>query len=310
MGLFVASIYFHSALSKLNMGFLETAGSGQLLVYGLLRATSLTGLNRWSVLERGFEVLLPLTELTVALMLVFSRSRRAGLLASLGMHLLLILALGPLGRNHKPGVLIWNAYFLVQNVVLFGPLRGRRSAVVAQQSGDAGPTSNIEMRGAVTSASPAARLTEGLTVAAMLLPFLEPFGLFDVWPSWAVYAGGTEQVTVHVHVQTRERLPTELLRYTSTRRIDGWNRLMIDRWSLDTLNAPIYPEVRSQIGVALWIARLAKTDDGLRVAIYSRADRWTGERAIRVLKSTAEIEQELDTFWLNGYPRAAVSQDK
>ncbi len=314
--LFVISIYFHSALSKMSMGFLEPAGPGQMLVFGLRTALPFEGLRDLSMLEKGLEVLLPLTELIVALLLLFPRSRRAGLWGSLGMHLLLLLTLGPFGLNHKPGVLLWNVYFLAQNVVLFGPLSARHS--VAEAACQTDPAHSDALDTQTTAAqiapgrtfSPAGWFAQCLIVAAMLLPFLEPFGLYDVWPSWAVYAGGPEKMVVLLNAETRDKLPEWLLRHTSTQRIDGWNRLMIDRWALETLDAPIYPQVRSQLGIALWIACLANSDEGVRVSIYGRAHRLTGERSFRMLQSTEEIERELNTYWLNGYPRDLPSSKK
>ena len=40
------------------------------------------------------------------------------------LHGLLLVILGPWGLDHKPGVLLWNAYFIVQDVLLLaGPVR-------------------------------------------------------------------------------------------------------------------------------------------------------------------------------------------
>ena len=305
--LFVASIYFHSALSKISIAFLET--TGPTLVYGLLTAFQMTGARQWVVLEHRLEVLLPLTELMVALMLCFPRSRRVGLWVSLGMHLLLMLALGPLGLKHKPGVLIWNAYFFIQNVVLFGPLFARRAAASAPDAGSPISSGSQVARPLQRSASPASRLAGAVAVAAILLPFLEPYGLYDHWPSWAVYAGGTERVSVWVGGATRAKLP-ETLRQLTTEpgKDDSWCRVQIDRWSLEALAAPIYPEIRFQLGVAHWIATHTDAGEDVLVVLHSRADRWTGEHATRVISGAAEIERELDSFRINGVPRPPREQ--
>src|SRR5207244_3954765 len=105
------------------------------------------------------------------------------------LHLLLLVILGPWGLNHKLGVLVWNAYFIWQDLILFG---GRRSmsATVADD-----PESVPQTTGALSALG----LAQGMIVAAALLPLLAPTTWFDLWPSWGLYAASAERVSLLVH---------------------------------------------------------------------------------------------------------------
>ena len=93
---------------------------------------------------------------------------------------------------------------------------------------------------------------------ALLFPLTEPFGLCDVWPAWAVYATGPERLRVLIDAADRPRLPAALQRLTDAPRfVDDRCLVRIDRWSLDTTRAPLYPQNRFRLGITLALARAA-----------------------------------------------------
>jgi len=288
----VASIYFFSALSKLDRSFLD-AGGGQI-VDGLLRCLGLVqyvGESGRTTLAGCFAT----GELLVALGLCWRRSRKYAWPASIAMHVLLLAALGPWGAKSQPGVLLWNLYFIGQNVVLFG-LAGEQRI----PSTDAQSTATHQLM-------PIARLAwlvRGLAAFVILFPLTEPFGLCDVWPAWAVYATGPERLRVFIEEADRDRLPASLRAYVQPPRFeDGLCLVRIDRWSLDASRAPIYPQNRFRLGVALAITDMGPFGDTMRVELESVADRFTGKRTSRQLKGRAAIVSELNGYWLNGFPR-------
>jgi hypothetical protein len=290
----VASIYFYSALSKLDRSFFESGG-GQI-VDGLLESLRLTG----SVTDGNRTVLagiVALGELLVGLGLCWRRSRKYAWPASIALHALLLLALGPLGAGNKPGVLLWNVYFIAQNVILFG------------WAGE--PPSHELATGGRAAAAPqqvrvgAARWAiRGLAVFVLLFPLTEPLGICDVWPAWAVYATGPERARLFVAATDRGKLPEAARPYLQRPRFeDDLCLLRIDRWSLDTSGAPLYPQNRFRLGVALAIDDKAALGDGLVVELDGPADRFTGQRTTRKLQGRAAIVAESERDWLNGFPR-------
>jgi len=288
--LLIASLYVYSALSKLDWTFIESGG-GQI-VQGLLRCLSLEG-NTSITSRRILAGSLAGGEMLIGVGLCFRPSRRIAFYASLVMHGLLLAALGPWGAHQKPGVLLWNAYFLAQNAVVFG-FAGERPVSVAQTHPQRGHVPSLQMA------------VRGLIVFAVFFPLTQPFGLCDVWPAWAVYATGPERLRVYINLNTADiaRVGQLIGPYVGPPRfIDNRCLVRIDRWSLDATQAPLYPQNRFRLGVALALAKAAGLEQTIYVEVESPANRWNGKRSTRALSGSAAIAAELDRDWLNGFPR-------
>lgn len=299
--LVVASIYFHSGLSKLDVTFLTTHGESLLSV---IPATFGWNLAETPVLIRRVLVaMLPLGEIAVAIALCVPKTRQVAKWSSIAMHLALLWILGPWGLDHQPGVLIWNLFFIGQNLILFSRIPKLASAE-SDKAGSFREPPRWRMA-----------IGYGFVAGVILLPFLEPFGLFDHWPAWAVYASRPERTLVYVTENRVGDLPPELQKFLSEgetspdsaeRFLAGksaWRRLEIDRWSLDAVKAPVYPQDRFQLGVALALAEKYQLGEEIRVGIHSSADRWTGQRSTRVLEGQKAIREVALSYRLNALPR-------
>ncbi|MGC1274072.1 MAG: hypothetical protein WBC44_10225, partial [Planctomycetaceae bacterium] len=151
---------------------------------------------------------------------------------------------------------------------------------------------------------PAARLASWVVYAAVTLPVLEPFGLFDHWPGWAVYAPAAERVRLQSWLRRpNEQLPQEVRigRFARMKLSNGRPRL--DLWSLNQLSVPMYPDERFHVGVSLAVAERIGADARWTLDVKSRADRFTGERDTIFLGGLAESRAYADSFWLNTRPR-------
>ncbi len=218
---FVISLYAWSALSKLDVGFVE--GPGRMLWSGLLRAGQLDAALMPDAANRFAPWMMPLGELAAALALGFSSTRRLGLWLSGAMHGCLLLAVGPLGLGHEAGVQLWNVVFLAQNFLLF--VRGQASGAESFPSGLPD------------------KLVAVLTGVLMLMPAFQPWGYWDVWPSWAVYSTRGGWTTVFVHQDDVARMPTGVQPFVgSPLPLSDWRPVDIDAWSLKTLRCPVYPQ--------------------------------------------------------------------
>jgi hypothetical protein len=288
--LFVASIYFFSALSKLDRSFFD-AGGGQI-ADGLIRCFALS--NRIS--DDGRLLLagtVAVGELFIALGLCWRRTRRVTWPASIAMHLALVATLGPWGAASKPGVLLWNVYFALQNAILFGLAgeQGANDSIVAPVP----PRCRSVLL---------CRAVRAMAIFAILFPLTEPFGICDVWPAWAVYATGPERLRVFVKATDRDRLAPSVRRYLEEPRFeDDLCLVRIDRWSLDACWAPLYPQNRFRLGVAMAITDESGRPDAVVVETESAANRLTGKRVSRRLEGRPAIVEELRSYWLNGFPR-------
>lgn len=272
---------------------------GPFLLDGFCKAIGLSnGTRLWPDSARfGLAAAIPAFELLVAIGLCWRRVRIFAVVCAALMHVGLLFALGPLGHGHRSGVLIWNLFFLVQNWWLFWRDPNRSNAGKDQESTR------------MTKFARIGNATAGCIVAgAMIWPLLEPFGLCDHWPAWAVYAAKLERVTVLIETDDVANLPDKLQQYVGTPATLGdWNPFRIDRWSLDTVFAPIYPQDRFQVGVALGLAKEYRLDR-IQIVIESPANRWTGKRTIRHLVGLDVIGRLADSYRCNGEPRTIPPQ--
>ncbi|MBI2477519.1 MAG: hypothetical protein HYV60_02365 [Planctomycetia bacterium] len=228
----VVSIYVYSAISKLDYQFLHSLGPQFLsTLTGFVGVAS----GDWSVnLQAWLASLFPLGELVVGIGLLVPPTRRTAVSAAIGLHLLLMLILSPWGLSHQPGVLVWNLYFIAQAWMLFAETKVNEELAIK------GPSRRV----------PEAMccFVAGIVIA---FPASEPFGYCDHWPAWELYSPRSSRVQVAIHDSAAERLPREIQQQLSPASGESaWRQLHIDRWSLESLSVPIYPEDRFQFGVA------------------------------------------------------------
>jgi len=315
----------YSALSKLDVSFIS--GEGQQILSGLLHSIGLSITGWPGPVRRIVTAGMPVGELLVAVGLCLRKTRRTGLVAAVAMHAILFLALGPWGLHHKPGVLIWNVYFAMQDLLLFahrplmpikeawslsiGRFLARRRTDLAtpqtaavRENGFAG-TAEAETDEPARSHRRSSRAAEIVVLAAILLPLLAPFGWCDQWPAWGLYASAPERMTVFLRRSERKRLPGPIRRHVEEPRpLYSWCRLRIDRWSLDAVGAPLYPQNRFRAGVALAVAERYHLGSAIRVVVESAANRWTGRRTVRIISGEADLRELSTEFFLNAQPRS------
>lgn len=295
-----SSVYIWSAWSKIDASFLQT--HGPKFVGAICDAVGIST-RFWT--DRTWQVaasFLPAGELLVGVAMLFRKSRSFALWCSLAMHLLLIVAVGPWGLNHRAGVLLWNGFFIVQNIVL---LRTFHDAVAAGASTGLPGSENCLKRTAGRAGSGTEfRLSVALLAGAVLLPALRSVGCCDTWPAWAVYASSPARVLMQVREDSVEQLPESLQQFVEPRPFnDGWSWLRIDLWSLAATGTPIYPEDRFQLGVARAVAHEANLRDDIRIIHEEESDRWTGNREHSEIVGESAMDEVAKRFLLNSLPR-------
>lgn len=304
---FTVSLYIYSAVGKFDAQFLHTVG--QEFLGSLWR---LLGMDAGTLSARSrfwLAALFPIVELVCGLGLAFRPTRRATAVAAIVMHGTLLCVLGPWGLGHAWGVHLWNALFIAIDCLIFifpqyvdRPIsfvtRADVTAVAdtstAEQSDLARPTSHVTNRIGVA---------EVVLVLAISLPLGERFGLVDHWLGWALYAPHSSRAHVQVSAAAVERLPQIIQPFVevSTESQLLWCDVYVNRWSLETLNVPVYPQQRFYIGVARALsARLESFE--IRVEALGVADRWSGRRHHLPLSSQKELQAAGERYWFNTRP--------
>ncbi len=292
---FTASIYIYSAISKFDAQFLHTVG--QDFLAALLRfwpggyaALSETG-------RLGLAALFPIGELLCGLGLLWTGTRRLAAIAAALMHSMLIWLLGPWGLAHSWGVLLWNLVFLGLAILLWFQL--------GQQTIKSGPawqwTSPIPLSG--WGKLKHAACLAGLVVV-MVAPLGERWGLVDHWLGWALYAPHSSRARIELLTPALEQQPMQMRKYLQADKGEQslWANVAVERWSLETLGVPVYPQQRFYVAVARQVAREAD-EFGVRVTLLGVANRWSGQRDQRVIDSRQELERTGETYWFNTQPR-------
>ena len=111
--LFMVCGYFWSGIHKLGPGFQNLLESA---VFVPLAASWPKGIVS---LVRATGPLIPWIEIALALALCFRPTRRAGVVAAVTTHVLILLVLGPAGRHENPVVWPWNAVMIALVIILF-----------------------------------------------------------------------------------------------------------------------------------------------------------------------------------------------
>ena len=140
------------------------------------------------------------------------------------------------------------------------------------------------------------------------MPCTERFGIWDHWPSWALYAPHSSRVVVEVAAPSVRRLPADLVALINrpTPEADEmpvWVSIPIDAWSLQSLDTPIYPQSRFQLGVAQQVASVVDSEFQLRVTVLGTASRFSGRRQSTILEGNLEIANAGGNYWFNTIPR-------
>ncbi|MEM7477374.1 MAG: hypothetical protein AAF483_20510 [Planctomycetota bacterium] len=300
----VASIYLYSALGKLDFEFLHTVG--MKFVDAML--DPIGGADQVSGSVQTILVLsMPAVEFLVGFGVLWRRTRRiAGVLACL-MHLGLIVLLSPLGLDHSLGVLLWNVHFIGVAILIF---------VLPKVKPRSDSKEEAERNPKPTSSEPARRVSPSLLPKLLLapvvfLPLLERFGLWDHWPSWALYAPHSSRVTVEVAYNTSDRLPENLQplmpEETETQL---WVRVPLDEWSLRELGVPIYPQARFQAGVSRVLAERFQSPFEIRATLLGSAARLDGKRLRKEFAGSREINKIESEFWFGSKHRKPAEDAK
>lgn len=284
----VISLYLYSAISKADYEFLHTVGQqfvGVPLSWLGSDVTQLpSGQRIW------LAGLFPLGEGIVAVLLLLPRTRGWGVAFSMLMHLSLILILGAFGLGHQPGVLVWNGFFMIQAPLLF---RTEPSH------------SDIASDSAQRWSASAAKL---VITCVLLFPLTQLAGVCDHWPAWELYSPRNSRVELSIAAPARAQIPAKMRPFLQDPGDDLWCRFDLAAWSLRVTQAPLYPEDRFQLGVAIAMAERFNLGRQVRVQVLSESNRWNGNRQRKTLSGETQLRQQATRYRLNAFPR--VFEDK
>lgn len=230
--------------------------------------------------------LLPMGELLTATFLLIPRLRLWGGYLSLMMHGWLIGWLGPWASAHSSAVLGWNLFLIGQNAMLY---LGHRNYSLQQLH-------------------PQLKL---LLLWVAVWPAGVQMGWCDPWLGWALYSPRPQEITVLVDDQALAQLPpklrsTAILSHVVTTSFSGHSQFAwqvnLPRWSLEAVQAPIYPHPRFELGLILALIQSGHLPDSHFMVLLKR--RRTSDHSVEIMTTHAEVIETAARFWFNAFPRS------
>lgn len=213
IGLLLAATYFFSGLHKFSGGFLYNIWDKLILkrLFGIPVAIVQLPVVHYAGL------LIPIAEMTIGLGLLLTK-KRGFVFGAVLMHLAITVALSPAFFNFNVVVIPWNLAMVSLVLVCFGT---NRSAF------------NFNFLKNIA----------GFVSAALMivLPTMGLFGYWDNYLSFSLYSGNTNELTIC----TDDKRLIAYANKNSKRCAADKVAINANKWALDELKVPMYPEKRS-----------------------------------------------------------------
>ena len=234
--LIVGLTYLWSGLQKLNPKFASDVFNWMIEPFAPHLPHRLLEIAQWSAYGA------PYLEAAIGIALLTGKLRRPAIFAAIGMHLFIMLCIGPLGRNLNTVVWPWNFVMIACLFLLFWR---------------AGP---VWVGGGCQWA---------VLVMYGLMPALSFFNLWDAYLSVALYSGNQTTGVIYIRDAVFERMPDALDDNTYDEG-PGWYSLSVNDWSYEELNVPVYSEPRVWKNVARWVCRYEESPGDVTLDLSGR----------------------------------------
>jgi uncharacterized membrane protein YphA (DoxX/SURF4 family) len=189
--------------------------------------------------------------------LVFSSTRQYGTWVLTGMHIFILLMVGPTGHVYNSVVWPWNICFILLLVALFSrnDKEYQKAQILVPQN-----------------------IYHGLTIVIFLIvPVLNLMNLWDHFPSASLYSGKKPFAQIHVTDTVKEKFPERVIP-----KFNKPNTISIRDWSYAELNVPEYSEIRIYKHIFRDLCNYQKQKSSLVLEMYQTADLLSGKRAKKI----------------------------
>lgn len=215
----IIGVYFWSGIHKFDEGFIEGTFDKMLRDLFLIENPE----TRLGLHYLGY--LIPVTEVLLAVALVFRKTRTFGIAMALITNIVILTYLIKGGKNTV--VYPWNMAMMCFVVVLFYKSTNELKLFKLD-----------DLRIKI--------LTVTATLFFIVLPTLGIFNLWDNYLSFKLYSGSNGQYFVAVDKEEVSKIDKDLYPYFwNVNRVPGKYWIYLNQWALEELNVPFYPEMRT-----------------------------------------------------------------
>ncbi len=211
--LIIAGLFFFSGLGKFNSAFIHDTWQN-LILYRWL------GLTNHSILLVRAGYLLPMVEMMAAICLFINPFKTFAVAILTGMHLMILLMLGPIGLNINAVVWPWNILMILLLLTLFLRTRFEYSFLFSMKP-----------------------FTWIVLTCWWILPWLQLAGYWDKYLSAVLYSGGIAQLYICTDNTTAKK---EMAVYMDKQFgvIPCAPVLSVYKWGVSEMRTAPYPEPR------------------------------------------------------------------
>jgi hypothetical protein len=249
--LIVVCTYFWSGLQKVNPGFAD-----DVFPWIAEPLTRLLPAGARSLVP-SLGLAMPFVEAGIGIALLTRRFRTAAMYLAVGMHVFILIGIGPFGHSANTVVWPWNLAMVAFLLILF------------RQSGDVSWRELLGGRGAV--------FQRAVLVLFGVLPLLSFFNLWDHYLSSALYSGNRNNGVLYLSDGVLAELPGPIQEEATAEGPDV-NKLEIADWSYRELNVPAYPEMRIYKNVARSLCGYAESASDVRLVVEAKGALFRGKR--------------------------------
>ncbi|HEY6159625.1 MAG TPA: hypothetical protein VI112_00340 [Bacteroidia bacterium] len=217
VALVLSSVYLWSGLQKMNIHFAVEMFPWLCEFTG---ARSFAEQHHWLAYSVGG------LEALGGILLWFPGTKKQACFLIFGVHLFILLSLGPTGHNWNKVVWPWNICFALLTYILFF----RESGIKRKE---------LKM----------GLYHFALSVVIFILPVLNFFGRWDHFLSGSYYSSLVSSGVLTFSLPDADKLPASSKAFQFYSREENMGVLMLDAWALDELQVPLYPEDRVHIAL-------------------------------------------------------------
>ncbi|KAA9340203.1 MauE/DoxX family redox-associated membrane protein [Adhaeribacter soli] len=218
--LLLAGIYFWSGIHKCSTNFLDLTFEPMLT--GLFRIADpkiIKALKPW-----GYSI--PALEIITSMALLIPRTRTIGVFLALATHLFILVYLSPLGIDGNYIVYPWNIAMIGLVILSFLQVKG----------------SSFTWQGTSLKSKLLSLL---ILLLAWFMPVFNFFGYWDSYLAFSLYSEKINEYYIIVAEDELLKIDQRLSAYfLQSKDLQGGQIIDVNKWSLEELNVPFYPETR------------------------------------------------------------------
>jgi hypothetical protein len=230
--LLVSLIYIFSGIQKLNDSFASETFQWMMNSLDFILSKRQIGIIS------NFGNLIPYFEIGIGCLLLVKQMRFIIVPLLITMHVLILILLGPTGKNYNSVIWPWNFIMIALILLLFSNVKQERFYDIS-----------FLFKGT----------TFYLVITLMLIfPFFSLKNQYDSYLSSSLYSSNLNDCKITLSDKAYNKLPYYIRRYCTS--VNNEHLLYVKKWSMDELNVPCVPEYRIFKSIHYYLINLTETD--------------------------------------------------